>query len=72
MVRLIIKDKLDDRQLEECDLTFKDLDIIANSFCKLLEGVYHKRIEYPETIAKELQKRRESNGDHDNKSTEQD
>ncbi|MGI5921064.1 MAG: HD family phosphohydrolase [Syntrophomonadaceae bacterium] len=71
MVRLIIRDKLDDRQLEECDLTFKDLDIIANSFCKLLEGVYHKRIEYPETIAKELQKRRESYGDHDNKSTEQ-
>ncbi|MEN6460082.1 MAG: HDIG domain-containing metalloprotein [Syntrophomonas sp.] len=71
MVRLIIRDKLDDRQLEECDLTFKDLDIIANSFCKLLEGIYHKRIEYPETIAKELQKRRESYGDNDNKSAEQ-
>lgn len=71
MVRLIIRDKLNDRQLEECDLTFKDLDIIADSFCKLLEGIYHKRIEYPETIAKELQKRGESYGDHDNKPTEQ-
>jgi putative nucleotidyltransferase with HDIG domain len=71
MVRLIIRDKLNDRQLEECDLTFKDLDIIADSFCKLLEGIYHKRIEYPETIAKELQKRGESYGDHDNKSKEQ-
>ncbi|HEX3011108.1 MAG TPA: HDIG domain-containing protein [Syntrophomonadaceae bacterium] len=71
MVHLIINDKLDDGQLEECDLTFKDLDTIENSFCKLLEGVYHKRIEYPEVIAGELQKRRESHGDHDNQPAEQ-
>ena len=70
MVRVIINDKLDDGQLEECDLTFKDLDIISGSFCKLLEGVYHKRIEYPEVIARELEKRRESYGDHDNKPAE--
>jgi putative nucleotidyltransferase with HDIG domain len=70
MVRVIINDKLDDGQLEECDLTFKDLDIISDSFCKLLEGVYHKRIEYPEVIARELEKRRESYGDHDNKPAE--
>lgn len=70
MVRVIINDKLDDGQLEECDLTFKDLDTITGSFCKLLEGVYHKRIEYPEVIARELQKRRESYGDHDNQPAE--
>jgi putative nucleotidyltransferase with HDIG domain len=70
MVRLIINDKLDDGQLEECDLTFKDLDVISGSFCKLLEGVYHKRIEYPELIARELQKRRENHGDHDNQPAE--
>lgn len=70
MVRLIISDKLGDGQLEKCELTFKDLDTISNSFCKLLEGIYHKRIEYPEVIAKELQKRRENHGDHDNKSAE--
>jgi hypothetical protein len=54
MVRVLIKDKLNDGQLEMCDLTFKDLDIISNSFNKVLEGVYHKRIEYPELIQKEL------------------
>lgn len=63
MVRRIIRDKLDDGQLEECDLTFKDLDVIARNFCQVLEGVYHKRIEYPETIARELTKRREQHGD---------
>ena len=67
MVDKIIKDKLNDGQLELCDLTFKDLHIISESFCNVLEGIYHKRIEYPEIIVKELEKRRESYGDHDNK-----
>ena len=71
MVRKILRDKLNDRQLEECDLTFKDLDVIANSFCKVLEGVYHKRIEYPD-IVQELTKRRERFGDDDNQPTKQD
>ncbi|MDD3270027.1 MAG: HDIG domain-containing protein [Syntrophomonadaceae bacterium] len=71
MVRLLIKDKLNDGQLELCELTFRDLDIIGNSFCKLLEGVYHKRIEYPETIVREFEKRREVRGNHDNQPSEQ-
>lgn len=67
MVRKIIRDKLDDRQLEECDLTFRDLDIIAATFCRVLEGVYHRRIEYPDIIAEELTKRREQHGYDDHK-----
>ncbi len=66
MVRSIIKDKLDDGQLENSPLTFKDLETVTKSFCKILEGAYHKRIEYPEVIVKEFEKRRELNGDHDN------
>ncbi|MGE5543740.1 MAG: HD family phosphohydrolase, partial [Bacillota bacterium] len=58
MVRRIIKDKLNDGQLEECDLTFRDLNIIAESFSKVLTGVYHSRIEYPETLAREFEGRR--------------
>jgi putative nucleotidyltransferase with HDIG domain len=72
MVRRIIRDKLNDGQLESCDLTFKDLDVIAASFCKSLEGLYHKRIEYPEGIVREFKKRREKHGDHDHKPAEQD
>jgi membrane-associated HD superfamily phosphohydrolase len=48
MVRKIIRDKLNDGQLEECDLTFRDLDIIAATFVRVLEGIYHRRVEYPE------------------------
>jgi putative nucleotidyltransferase with HDIG domain len=72
MVRRIIQDKLNDGQLEACDLTFKDLDVIANYFCTSLEGLYHKRIEYPEIIVREFEKRREKHGDHDNQPAEQD
>lgn len=72
MVKKIIKDKLNDGQLESCDLTFKDLDTITQSFCTILEGIYHKRIEYPEVIVKEFERRRETHGNHDHQSTEQD
>ncbi len=48
LVRKIIKEKLHDGQLEECDLTFKDLDKIASAFVKVLSGIFHSRIEYPD------------------------
>jgi hypothetical protein len=70
MVRMLIRDKLNDGQLDLCELTFRDLDTIARSFCRVLEGVYHKRIEYPETIVKEFEKRSEYHGYHDNQPAE--
>lgn len=70
MVKKIIKDKLNDGQLEACDLTFKDLETITQSFCTILEGIYHKRIEYPEVIVKEFERRRENHGNPDNQPAE--
>lgn len=61
LVRKIIKDKLNDGQLEECDLTFKDLNIIAGSFVRVLSGVFHGRIEYPE-MYKEIERRKTNGG----------
>ncbi|MEW5741392.1 MAG: HDIG domain-containing metalloprotein [Myxococcota bacterium] len=34
-------------QLDECDLTLKDLHLIAESFTRTLEGIYHARPSYP-------------------------
>ena len=48
MVHNIIKGKLYDGQLDESELTLKDLDVIADRFCVILEGIYHKRIQYPD------------------------
>lgn len=47
MVYEIIEDKLQTGQLENCDLTLKDLSKIRKCFLKGLTGIYHQRIEYP-------------------------
>lgn len=47
MVEKIIKDKLDNGQLDECNLTLKDIKNIKLCFLKALNGIYHQRIEYP-------------------------
>lgn len=36
-----------DGQLDESDLTFKDLGVICESFCRTLRAVRHQRIDYP-------------------------
>ena len=48
VVRRIFNNKFIDSQLDECDLTLKDLEIISESMLKILSGIYHTRIEYPE------------------------
>lgn len=53
LVRKIIRDRLDDGQLDESDLTFKDLNKIADAFSKVLIGIFHGRVEYPEKITRE-------------------
>ncbi|MBX7403131.1 HD family phosphohydrolase [Clostridium chauvoei] len=47
MVNNIIKDKLYSDQLSNCDLTLKDIEIIRKCFLKVLNGIYHRIIEYP-------------------------
>lgn len=47
LVQRIINSVLLDGQLDECDLTLKDLNKIAESFNMTLNGIYHHRIEYP-------------------------
>jgi len=46
-IREIIMDKVQQGQLDRCDLTFKDLETIRNSFTRILAGHFHSRIEYP-------------------------
>ncbi len=48
MVEKIIKDRLDEGQLDNCELTLKNIKNIKESFLKVLTGIYHQRIEYPE------------------------
>ena len=48
MVDRIVEERVADGQLDECDLTLRDIHAIKDAFCGLLLGVYHERIPYPE------------------------
>ena len=48
IMRQIINDRLVSGQLDECDLTLKELDRIREAFGNVLQGVFHPRIQYPE------------------------
>jgi putative nucleotidyltransferase with HDIG domain len=50
LVRKIINNKFIDGQLDECELTLKDLEKIAEVFIHILTGIYHSRVEYPEEV----------------------
>ncbi len=57
MIRRMVKEKLEDGQLDQCDLTLKEIDQIAETFVYIMSGIYHSRIEYPEKDLKaELEK----------------
>jgi putative nucleotidyltransferase with HDIG domain len=48
LVQNLINKIFSDGQLDNCELTLKDLHNIAKSFNKILNGIHHHRIEYPE------------------------
>ncbi|MFC4599360.1 HD family phosphohydrolase [Cohnella hongkongensis] len=48
MIAKIIKDRLDDHQFNECDLTMKELDKVAQTLKEAVIGMFHSRIEYPD------------------------
>ena len=44
----MIDQKIEDRQLEVSELTFRDIEIIKTTLLEKLINIYHVRIEYPE------------------------
>ncbi|MBI2091954.1 MAG: HDIG domain-containing protein [Deltaproteobacteria bacterium] len=46
----MINSSFTEAQLDECDLTLRNLHDIAKSFTKILMGIYHQRIEYPKEM----------------------
>ncbi len=53
LVDEVISERLAEGELEECDLTLRDIRTITASFKQTLRGVYHPRIAYPEPTAQE-------------------
>ncbi len=61
VVDQIFQERLESGQLDETNLTLGDLDKIKAAFLKVLGGIYHHRIKYPEAVPAE---RKKLNGDH--------
>jgi putative nucleotidyltransferase with HDIG domain len=62
MVNRITRERLEDGQFDECDLTLRDLERIREAFVAQLLGMYHRRIEYPQNKIVELESRRVAGG----------
>jgi putative nucleotidyltransferase with HDIG domain len=58
LVQKLINNIFIDGQLDECELTLKNLHEIARSFTAILNGIFHHRIDYPESASKGGDRRR--------------
>jgi putative nucleotidyltransferase with HDIG domain len=61
-----------DGQLDECDLTLRDLHRIANSFARILAGIFHQRLDYPGIQLQDSGRKRSENGDQPAKPAKED
>lgn len=64
LVTKIVRDRQADGQLDECDLTFSDLDRIIAAFVRILVAMYHSRIEYPDMTVETKKTNGEGNSDN--------
>ncbi len=58
MVEKLINLNFTDGQLDDCELTLRDIHDIGDAFTRILIGIYHKRIEYPDIPGAENEKLR--------------
>jgi putative nucleotidyltransferase with HDIG domain len=57
LVDEVVAERLAEGQLDESDLTLRDLRTIAESFKSTMRAVYHPRVQYPEPTALEARRR---------------
>lgn len=69
-VKSLMKDKLDDGQLNNSGLTLNELETIRLAFLKVFHGMYHERVSYPEQ--KEIQEAAKQKADTEQEETNSD
>ena len=69
-IRSLVRERIEriyeDGQLDDCELTLKNLNIIAETFTRILLGIFHHRVDYPEGAVKETGGKKEIH-DHTNR-----
>jgi putative nucleotidyltransferase with HDIG domain len=68
IVEAVLNERLTEGQLDESDLTLRDLRAVAESFKVTLRAIYHPRIEYPEPTPLEEARRRRTAAGHESAS----
>jgi cyclic-di-AMP phosphodiesterase PgpH len=61
LVRERIEKVFMDGQLNECEITLHDLNKIAEHFTRILNGIFHQRIDYPDPVIREFNGVRKNN-----------
>ncbi|MGE3856408.1 MAG: hypothetical protein AB7G21_05585, partial [Dehalococcoidia bacterium] len=54
IVEGVIRERIEEGEFDECDITLRDLRTVADSYVGTLSAVYHPRVEYPEPTRREL------------------
>jgi len=49
-VQKVIQERLLEGQLDQCDLTLRELHIMAETFSRMLAGMFHARVDYQESL----------------------
>jgi membrane-associated HD superfamily phosphohydrolase len=47
MIDRLAESMISDGQFDDCDITFRDIQLIKANFFKILAGIFHHRIDYP-------------------------
>jgi hypothetical protein len=47
LIDRLVGDVVADNQLDECDITIREIHTVKESFFKVIRGIYHHRIDYP-------------------------
>ncbi len=63
IVHGVVDRRLSDGELDDCDLTLRDLQRIADSFVATLKAMYHPRVRYPKAVDGEPVRRRSRAGE---------
>jgi putative nucleotidyltransferase with HDIG domain len=64
LVQRIVSNIFMDGQLDECDVTLRDLQKISDAFARTLLAIHHHRVEYPQVESEEVKRRTRSSNGH--------
>jgi hypothetical protein len=74
-IRSLVRERIEriymDGQLDECELTLRNLNTIAETFTKILTGIFHHRVDYPESAPKETNGKKDTNENTNRKQADQ-